>query len=116
MPRCPLPAIRFPGRGLLAAVLALGLLLSASAALAKRPKKAVVDARGQSLAAAWLAAPGEGGGLERAVVEGLAGLASRVTGSPGCALAADAVEAYFRGLGAGEIGRLEFRAPVVDYA
>ncbi len=116
MPRCPLPVIRFPGRGLLAAVLALGLLLSASAALAKRPKKAAVDARGQSLAAAWLAAPGEGGGLERAVVEGLAGLASRVTGSPGCALAADAVEAYFRGLGAGEIGRLEFRAPAVDHA
>jgi hypothetical protein len=111
----------FPGivRACLAAlcvVLAVCLVLGPHDAQAKRPKKEAADGAGAALAAAWTAAPDEDGGLERAVVTGLAELGSRVTGSPGCARAADALEAFFRGLGQGEVGRLNYRVPAVTYA
>ena len=99
----------------LAAVLLVCLALLPAASLAKRQKKEAGDARAQALAAAWLEASRDDGGLERAVVSGLAGLGSRVTGTADCAVAADAVEAYFKDLGAGEVGRLDYRAPVMAH-
>jgi hypothetical protein len=93
-----------------AAVL-LGLTFTGQAA-AKRVKKAqAADARGAVLAESWLAA--EDAALDRAVIEALAGLGDRSLGTPGCRLAADAVEAFFKGLEAGEVGRLSYRAPAM---
>ncbi len=118
MGRHPFSPCRPGGRrlpALLCLCLALSLLLLPAGALAKRAKKGAGDPRAGAMAAAWLAAPEADGGLERAVVAGLAGLDSRVTGTPGCAVAADAVEAFFRGLGQGEVGRLFYRAPVMDH-
>jgi hypothetical protein len=112
------PGARLRLRWLLAivglAVFCLGL--APASALAKRPPKAAVDARGQAMAASWLAAlEASDGALERAVITSLAGLGDRTTGTAGCRVAADAVEAYFRGLHVGEVGRLSYRIPVMAH-
>jgi hypothetical protein len=103
-------------RAALCALLAACLALLPAGALAKRAKKDAADPRAAALAASWAAAPDAGGGLERAVIDGLAGLGSRVTGSAGCDVAAEAVEVFFKGLGAGEVGRLDYVAPVMDHS
>ncbi len=87
------------------------LALAAGPAQAGRAGKKTDAARGAALAAAWLAAPEAA--IDREVVTGLAGLGDRSTGTEGCRVAADAVEAFFRSLGAGEVGRLSFRLPVM---
>jgi hypothetical protein len=100
----------------LGAALLAWLLLCAVAAWAKPAHKAAEgDPRATAMAAAWLAAPQADGGLERAVIASLAGLGDRAPGTSGCAAAADAIEAYFRGLGVGEVERLAFRLPVVAH-
>ena len=99
---------------------ALGLLclaLAASPAQAKRPaaerEAPRTDARAAAMAAAWLAAPEAD--IDRQVVTDLAGLADRSTGTEGCQIAADALEAYFRGLKAGTTGRLSSQTPVMRH-
>jgi hypothetical protein len=89
------------------------LCLLAGPVAAKRVKKEAGDAQGAAMAAAWLAAPDAE--LERQVVVSLAGLGDRATGTAGCRAAADALEAFFRGLGVGEVGRLSYRAPVMAH-
>lgn len=92
-------------------LLAALCLLAAGPAEAKRARKAAPDAQGAALAEAWLAA--DTADLDRVVIESLAGLGDRSLGTPGGRLAADAVEAFFKGLEAGEVGRLSYRAPAM---
>ncbi len=107
----PIPGRLPPGRFWAVVLVCLACLaLVASPALAKRDKKAQ-DSQGAALAQTWLAASGDD--LDRAVLDALAGLGDRSTGTAGCRLAADALEAYFRGLGVGEVGRLRYRLPVM---
>jgi len=92
-------------------------LLAAGPALAKRSpgnRTTGGDERAASMGTAWLAAPEED--LDRLVVTDLAGLGDRSTGSAGCRLTADALAAFFQGLGAGEVGRLAYQLPVIRYA
>lgn len=109
-----MPAFRLSA--LLAAWLVC-LLVAAGPALAKRTPKASsedgTDGRADAMAAAWLAAPEAQ--LDRQVVTDLAGLGDRSTGSAGCQLTADALEAFFRGLGASEVGRLVYQLPVMRH-
>lgn len=110
-----------PGRPAAWLVLVLACLAAfwAGPAEAARRSKAgapeAADPAAAAMAAAWLAAPDGEGALERAVVTALAGLGGRVTGTAGCNAAADAVEAYFKGLGVGEVGRLFYRLPVMAH-
>lgn len=115
MPFQPLPTVsrrRRSGRALIALLAVMVLcLLAAGPAAAKRVKKTPSDSTGQPLAESWLAA--SDAELDRVVVEALAGLGDRSLGAPGCRAAADALEAYFKGLGVGEVGRLFYRAPAM---
>lgn len=96
------------------AALTCCLVLAATAVQAKqRGGGEVQDGRGAALAAAWRDAPEAD--LDRTVVTALAGLGGRVTGTEGCAVAADAVEAFFKDLGQGEVGRLRYRLPVMRH-
>ena len=70
------------------------------------------DTRAEVLARGWLEA-GEAA-LDLAVVEGLSGLGDRSTGTDGCRVAAEALEAFFHGLNAGEVGRLAYRMPIMS--
>jgi hypothetical protein len=93
-------------------VAALGLcLLAVGPAAAKRVKKAAAGAQGAALAAEWQAA--DAAGLDRAVIDALAGLGDRSLGTPGSRAAADALETYFKSLGVGDVGRLSYRAPAM---
>lgn len=87
------------------------LLWIACPALAKRPAKGQTDARGVTLAGQWLEAPEAG--LDRIVVTDLAGLGDRSTGTEGCRTAAAAIEAFFQGLGTGQVSRQVYRIPVM---
>jgi len=102
---------RQSGRVFLALLLVFALCLLAGPAAAKRAKKSAADDRDNALAASWLAAADAD--LDRAVIDALAGLGDRSLGSPGANAAADALEAYFKGLGVGEVGRLRYRAPAM---
>ncbi|MFP5259261.1 MAG: FtsX-like permease family protein, partial [Acidobacteriota bacterium] len=105
---------RRSGRALAALVACLLLcLLAAFPAAAKRARQSSAGQRDNALASAWLAASETE--LDRAVVDALAGLGDRSLGTSGCGAAADAVEAYFRGLGSGEVGRLLYRAPAMAH-
>uniref|UniRef100_I2Q375 ABC-type antimicrobial peptide transport system, permease component n=1 Tax=Desulfovibrio sp. U5L TaxID=596152 RepID=I2Q375_9BACT len=107
------------GAMLLALAACAVLVLWAGPAMAKRARAGsadvAADPAGAALAAAWLAAPDGEGELARAVVTSLAGLGGRLTGSAGCRAAADAVEGFFRGLGAGEVGRLYYQVPAMAH-
>lgn len=104
-----LPAVRL--LCLVLAVLAAGPAL-AGPADGERPQSD--DGRAAAMAEAWLRAPETD--LDRLVVTDLAGLGDRSTGSPGCRLTADALTAFFRGLGTGQGGRLAYQTPVIRYA
>jgi len=107
------PAGRMPASRLrvLLFFLCVCLLGTACPALAKRPAKGQVDARAEALAKTWLEAPEVD--LDRLVVTDLAGLDDRSTGTSGCRLAAAAIEAAFRGLGTGQVGKLVYQLPVM---
>jgi len=89
------------------------LCLALGQAEARRVKKSAPDGRGAAMAASWLAAAEAD--LDKTVVASLAGLGDRSLGTPGSRVAADAMEAFFRGLGVGEVGRLAFRAPAMAH-
>jgi hypothetical protein len=101
----------------LLSILLAVLVWSAGAAWAKRaPKPAAevqADPRAASLAKDWLEA--SEADLDRRVVAALAGLGDRSTGTEGCRTAAAALEAFFRGLDAGEVGRLTYRTPAMRH-
>ncbi|MFU2210152.1 FtsX-like permease family protein [Solidesulfovibrio sp. C21] len=108
---------RAVGRLAVRAALVVCLLCVVANAWARPARKlAKADPRAAAMAGAWLAAPLDGGSLERGVTLALAGLGDRETGSAGCALAADALEAFFKGLGVGEVERLAYRLPVVAHS
>jgi hypothetical protein len=114
-----LSAVR-PGLSRPRLLLAVGLaclLWAAGPALAKRPAgtgpEGRPDARAAVLAKAWLGA--SEADLDRLVIDSLAGLGDRSVGAEGCQTAAAAVEAFFRGLGAGEVGRLAYRTPAMRH-
>lgn len=96
-------------------VLLLGLVvwasLSVAPARAKRQSPPSLDPHAAAMAEAWRNAAATD--IDRAVVTSLAGLGGRETGTVGSRLAADALEAFFRGLGSGEVGRLLYRQPVM---
>ncbi|MYL83017.1 ABC transporter permease [Desulfovibrio aerotolerans] len=108
----PLVCRRLSGRAVVALLLGIILcLLAAGPAAAKRVKKSAADTGDNALAASWLGVTDAD--LDRAVIDALAGLGDRSPGSPGASAAADALEAYFKGLGVGEVGRLRYRAPAM---
>ena len=112
-PLPPLPGRTLPGRACLVLLAILWLvLLTADPAAAKRARKAeAASSQGVALAEAWLAAADAD--IDRAVIDALAGLGDRSPGTPGSRAAADALEAFFKSLGVGDVGRLSYRAPAM---
>ena len=102
-----------PAPWMLALALAMFMVFGPGAAEARRVKLSAPDGRGAAMAAAWLAAADAD--VEKTVVASLADLGDRSLGTPGARVAADAMEAFFRGLGIGEVGRLAFRVPVMTH-
>lgn len=106
------------GPALVLVLALLGCLLAAWPGEAKPRRKAAETVDGPDPAmvrAAEAALAATGQARQALVIETLAGLGDRSTGAPGCARAADFIEAYFKALSPDGAGRLGYLTPVMRH-